>query len=435
MEFSSLLSQYPYADIRIHHGTDTSIKINNNEVTVVSGNFYGMSVRVLKNGSWGFASSNMTISPELLLEKANRLASLQDGSITLQETKQDKKTIENKIKFLSIEDKITSLFDAKKEMNGKYLIGTTISCSDTFVTKELYSSEGVELIQESSYTYLSCSGIAKSGELIQRGYETQATTHGFSALDPHTIARVADQKAEKLLTALPPVKGRFTVVLDPEMTGVFSHEALGHASEADSIVDRESILSGKLQTKIGNELVTIVDDPTADDFGFYHYDDEGVKAQKAELVTNGILMNYLNSRETSSKLQLKLNGHARAGGFDQIPIVRMSNTYFGKGKTQKSDLFDLKQGVYLKGMKRGSVDIFSGGFMFKAEEAHEIKNGELGTLLRDVTLSGNILETLNNVTLVGNDFGTSPGICGKMGQSAPVSDGGPHIQVKDMLVG
>jgi TldD protein len=113
----------------------------------------------------------------------------------------------------------------------------------------------------------------------------------------------------------------------------------------------------------------------------------------------------------------------------------MSNTYFQRGDSTVGEVFDMGSGVYLKGMKGGSVDIFSGGFMFKAEEAYEIKNGEKGKLMRDVTITGNILQTLLGVECVGNDFGTSPGVCGKFAQSVPVSDGGPHIRVKNVAIG
>lgn len=434
--FESLFSLYQYADIRKYTGTDSAIKINNGEVTPSFGHFYGVSARVLVNGSWGFASSNDAhCSIPKLLEQAARLAALEKGSIALDEKKVEKKEVITHFKETSLEDKIHLLLDAKKEITGKHVIGTSIGCTDTVVTKEFYSSEGSELTQKLNYTYISYSAIAKNAKTLQRGYETASSIHGFSNIDLYKTAKTADEKAERLLDALPPVSGRFTVVLDPEMTGVFSHEAVGHASEADSVVDRESILSGKLHTKLGSELVSITDDPTADDFGHYVYDDEGVRAAKTPIVKDGILVGYLNSRETADRLNIPANGHARADGFDQVPIVRMSNTYFAPGKTKKDELFDLKYGVYLKGMKGGSVDIFSGGFMFKAEEAYEIKNGELGNLLRDVTLSGNILETLNGVELVGNDFGTSPGICGKFSQHAPVSDGGPHIRVRNMMVG
>jgi TldD protein len=95
----------------------------------------------------------------------------------------------------------------------------------------------------------------------------------------------------------------------------------------------------------------------------------------------------------------------------------------------------VKDGIYLKGMRGGSVDTFAGGFMFKAEEAYVISNGEKKQLLRDTTISGNILQTLNEVEAVGKDFGGSPGMCGKNGQNVPVSDGGPHIRLKNVAIG
>jgi TldD protein len=113
----------------------------------------------------------------------------------------------------------------------------------------------------------------------------------------------------------------------------------------------------------------------------------------------------------------------------------MGNTFFKPGKSSREDVFDVRDGVYLKGMKGGSVDIFAGGFMFKADEAYEVKNGELGKLYRDTAISGNIMETLKNVEAVGKDFGTSPGFCGKGGQQMPVSDGGPHIRVRNVKIG
>lgn len=436
MSLIDLLSCYQYADLRIHRGLDSSVRITGDEIKSSHGTFYGVSARVLENNSWGFASSNnASCDFAALLEKAARLARLERGNIKLKEARIEKKTIRKKTRTAPLDAQINVLLDAKKEIAGRHVISSLASCNDVVLKKEFYSSEGAEIIQEQGYTYVSYTVITKSGGLIQRGYEKDASIAGFGRIDAYAIARSADEKAERLLHASHPPKGRFTVVLDPEMTGVFSHEAVGHACEADSVIDRESILGGRLKKRIGSELVNIIDDPAAKDFGHYAYDDEGVKAEKQHLVKNGILTGYLNSRETSQRLGLASNGHSRASSFDTFPIVRMGNTYFLSGRAEKEDLFDIRHGIYLKGMRGGSVDIFSGGFMFRAEEAYEIKNGEPGRILRDVTLTGNILETLNGVELVGKDFGTSPGICGKFNQEAPVSDGGPHIRVKNMAVG
>jgi TldD protein len=320
-------------------------------------------------------------------------------------------------------------------MKGSKITSRNVSCSDAIIRKEFYNSRGSEIVQENAYTFLSCSCIAKDGPVMQKGSDRSSSRKGFAGLKLQETAIEAKDKALRLLGAAPPPRGRFTVVFDHEMTGVFAHEALGHACEADSVLEKESILTDKLGKRIGNELVTVVDDPTADDFGRYAYDDEGVAGKPAMLIEKGVLKSYLNSIETSHALNLTFNGHARADGYSQAPIVRMSNTYFQRGTSKEDEVFDIRSGYYLKGMKGGSVDIFSGGFMFKSEEAYEIKDGKKAGLIRDVTITGNILQTMLDVECVGDDFGTSPGICGKFSQDAPVSDGGPHIRVKNVAIG
>lgn len=440
MGLQSILSKYPYADVRIEHGQELILKISDNETRTTAGEYAVTSARVLVNGSWGFASSNdPNVDTGMLVERAAALAKLEKAGVSVAKCKGVKARITAKHGKNSAkndnDEKIKQIADCAKEISGEHITNKTIAYRDWFVEKEFYNSEGSEIIQQANKAYFSCTAIAKDGPLIQRGYETDSSIEGFEKIKIHETARIAAEKAERSLTAVTPPKGRFTVVLDPEMTGVFCHEALGHACEADSVIERESILRGKIGKRIGSNLVTIVDDPTYKAFGYYAYDDEGIEAKKAVLLKDGKLCEYMNSRETAKKLKIRLNGHCRAQNAESVPIVRMSNTFMLPGKSKLDELFDIKQGIYMKGMAGGSVDIFSGSFMFKAEEAYEITNGEQGKLLRDVALSGSILETLRGVELVGNDFETSGGICGKFGQSAPVSDGGPHIRVNDMKVG
>ena len=435
MDYERILAKYQYAELRIEKSTNSVISIKDQEVKHNTGFAEGVCVRVLEDGSWGFASSNKLVEIGKLLEKAQKLARLSRGSIKLADPKSEKSSKIDKSNIVDNEHQIRTLVKANKTMMGNGIVSTTFSSTDSTIKKEFYNSHGTEIIQQSEYTYTSCTAIAKSGSNIQRGSERTWSRNGFGNIDADKIAREAREKAIRLLRAEAAPKGRYQVVLDPEMTGVLSHEAIGHACEADAVVDKESILANRLGNMITNELVTIIDDPTAKDFGSYWYDDEGVKAKPAMLIENGVLKTYLNSMETAEELKIELNGHARADGYSEVPIVRMGNTYLKQGKSSLVDVFDLREGVYLKGMRGGSVDIFSGGFMFKAVEAYEIKNGEKGKILKDVTISGNILQTMLDVEAVGKDFGTSPGICGKMGQEAPVSDGGPHIRIKNVAIG
>lgn len=437
-KFSRFFSKYDYADIRLENTASESVSFIDNELKLASGNSKGICVRVLFNNSWGFASSNNKkdfSNIENLFNKAEKLAKIEKGNIILRDVPLNRANVKKNHKYVSPEEKIKEVKEALKNMKAKHVKNKTLSYKDQIVKKEFYSSSGSYINQEINYGYLSCSAIVKYNNKILRGSGRQASISGFSKIDCEKVCLEATEKAERLINAVPPPKGRFVVIMDNEMTGVFSHEALGHASEADSIIDRESILHEKINKKIGNENVNITDDPTANDFGYYAFDDEGIKSQKTPLVKNGVLVNYLNSLETSAKLNLIQNGHSRAMGYSSFPIVRMSNTYFQPGKDSIEDIFDVKHAIYVKGMKGGSVDTFSGGFMFKSEEAYEIINGEKKNFLSDVTLSGNVLQTLNSIELIGKDFGTSPGICGKFMQNIEVSDGGPHVRVKEMMVG
>jgi TldD protein len=427
-----LLQKFDYAEIRVERSRHASIQMKDDEIKQSSGSTHGVSARVLQDGAWGFASG--TESPEKLLAKASKLASLGKGRIKLAAPEPVKKEFKSPHEMVDAEEQVKELVSASKEMKAGGITSRIISCSDVQSITEFHNSEGSEIIQETGYTYLSCSSIAKDGRILQRGSERAWSGKNFNDIDLVKTAIGSREKALRLVKAAPPPKGRFTVALDPEMTGVLSHEALGHACEADAIADEESILAGKIGQEIGCELVTIADDPTAKDFGHYEYDDEGVKAQKAVLLERGVLKGFMSSRETAGRLGIPLNGHARAQDFSSVPVVRMSNTYFQKGETPLEEIFDFN-GVYLKGMRGGSVDTFSGGFMFKAEEAYMVSKGEKGKIMRDVTITGNILQTLMDVEAVGNDFGTSPGMCGKFGQEAPVSDGGPHIRIRNVAIG
>lgn len=129
---------------------------------------------------------------------------------------------------------------------------------------------------------------------------------------------------------------------------------------------------------------------------------------------NGILKSFINSRETAYQLNMNPTGNARAA-FGHEPLVRMSNTYL-KPRDQSFDelIEDVKEGVYLKGSRGGQVDTTRGTFQFNAERSFKIENGRITTPLRDVSMSGNILEVLKNVDAVGSDFKINAGFVENM---------------------
>jgi len=215
---------------------------------------------------------------------------------------------------------------------------------------------------------------------------------------------------------------------------VFVHEAVGHATEGDIILEGDSCLDDKLGSMIGSEAVTVKDDPSLMYNGYYPFDDEGSASRETVLVDRGVLSSYLNSRETAARLG-GTPRNARAEGTDR-PVVRMSNTYIANGDWKTEELFEeLGDGVYLAGSRGGQVSTGEGVFQFNAKRGYLVERGEKTRLLRDVSLSGKILETLMHVSAVGNDLKFNSGRCGKSGQLVPVSDGSPHLLVTQATVG
>lgn len=427
-------SDYDYAEVRKEKTESIRVQVKEEE-SVVAGSASGISVRVLKDGAWGFLSTNdPNANIDELLKKAADLASLGRGAVKIKKEGQKGEGIE-KVEWVDVESVLKEAVEAKKEMRGEKIFSSSVALSAIKEEKFFYNSCGSEIRQESVHFYLGCTASAREGGKTITLTETAAKRESIKKIDFITTARNAAEKAVKQLQARTAPKGKFPVVLDPAMTGTFIHEAVGHAAEADAIITKESTFCGRLGEMVGSELVTIYDDPTLPYFGGYAYDDEGVKAKRARIIENGVLVGFMNSRETAAELMHDLNGHARAEGYEVRPIVRMSNTIMKSGSSSLDDVFDVKEGIYVKGSSGGSVDIFSGGFMFKAKEGYIIRKGEIAEPLRDIVLIGNINNVLRDIEVVGKDFATHPGICGKNGQAAYVEDGGPHVRVKSLAIG
>jgi len=190
--------------------------------------------------------------------------------------------------------------------------------------------------------------------------------------------------------------------------------------------------------KFGGEELAIVDDASLPgEAGSYLFDNEGVPAQKTYLLREGKLCGRLHSRETAALMDEPATGNARALGYANEPIVRMSNTYMEpRGVPFETMLAETQDGIYAKGFLGGQTDMEM--FSFSSQEAYRIRNGKVCEPVRDVVLTGNVFHTLKNIDAIGNDLRMYGGLggCGKGGQSPlRVSDGGPHIRIKDVVIG
>lgn len=427
-----LFKDLEYGEVRTRRIHTINISVRNNEVEVGSGDSTSSSVRVLKNKSWGFASSHGSLNVMSLIENAKRMSRLSKGDVSI-----DLNAGGNGLEFekktnLDIDAIVQDTKDKLKIVDDKHLKYKGINYTIRYIEKEYYNSLDDEFRDSEYVSYIRSKVILSDGLDSSEGVEVMGGLKSNLEYEP-VITKSYDY-AKKTLHAEKIKPGKYTVILDNDLTGTFCHEVVGHASEADGIVHRDSIFSDKLGKKVSNEYVHIVDDPSMKEFGYFKIDDEGVKAKRTDIIQRGVLNDFMNSRETSKKLNLKPNGHARAESGADVPIVRMSNTYMVPGNAKKEDVFDVSNGIYLIGMRGGSVEPYTGQFMFMAKLGYIVENGELKKPIRDVTLTGGLDSVLKNINVVGNDMKFNPGWCGKDGQTVRVADGGPHIQVSNMSI-
>jgi len=170
--------------------------------------------------------------------------------------------------------------------------------------------------------------------------------------------------------------------------------------------------------------------------GSFKYDDEGTPATKTYLIRQGVLTSRLHSRETAAKMGEQPTGNARAINYTHPPIVRMTNTFIEPGSTSFAEMISgIKEGIYAKDWYGGTTSLEM--FTFSAGEAYMIRDGKIAEMVRPVVLTGNVFATLDNIDAIGNDLDMNQGGgCGKAGQSPlPVSNGSPHIRIRNCLVG
>jgi len=296
-------------------------------------------------------------------------------------------------------------------------------------------------MEEKPYVRVHVSAVARDGDIVQTAFKATGGREGFQVVEGfHDRVKEAAAKAVELLSARPVMGGKYTVVTNPRMTGVFTHEAFGHLSEADFVYEnpqmQEIMVLGK---RFGVDNLNILDDGSIPGLiGTHHYDYEGTPTRKNYLIKDGILVGRLHSRETAAKMGEEPTGNARSVHFQHPPIVRMTNTYLAPSDAKFEDMIkDIDLGVYAIDMIGGQTAMEM--FTFSAAYGYMIRDGQVAELVRDVTLTGNVFETLMNIDMIGDDLDWTPngrGGCGKGGQyPLRVGIGGPHIRIQDCVVG
>jgi TldD protein len=233
--------------------------------------------------------------------------------------------------------------------------------------------------------------------------------------------------------------GVMDVVLGPGWPGILLHEAVGHGLEGDFNRKKQSAFAGLMGERVAAPGVTVLDDGTIPDRrGSITVDDEGTPAGKTTLIEDGILVGYMQDRQSARLMGVAPTGNGRLESYAHAPMTRMTNTYMLGGDADPATILaDLKDGIYAVGFGGGQVDITNGKFVFSCTEAYRVKNGKVGAPVKGATLIGDGATALQNVRAIGNDMALDPGMgnCGKNGQWVPVGVGQPTMLIGGLTVG
>lgn len=319
-----------------------------------------------------------------------------------------------------------------------------VAAYEDSMEKLLAVSDGTDAhsVSPRSYVYLTLTAETDAGTPVSRfraiGGER---TFDRSFTDPAACFSEIDRLYEQLMQKREGVyadAGLRTVILGGELSGMLSHEAVGHTVEADLVLGG-SVAGRCLHKQVASELVSLSD--------FAHtafgercplpvfVDDEGTPARDAKIIENGVLTGYLHNRESAQRFGAEPLGNARAWLFSDEPLIRMRNTAIHPGKDKLEDMIaSVDDGYYLLATENGQADT-TGEFMFGVTMGYEIKKGRLGRAILDTTISGVAFETLKTVDMVGDRVEWECyGFCGKK-QPMPVGCGGPALRCRVMIGG
>ncbi len=413
----------------------------------------GISARVYKNGVFGFSSISES-SPdaaESVLRAASDNADFLDRH--LMKNKPSLPLLGNSRNFteITIEDPEQKRYiDFAKEIDDyiknkyKNLVSRTVAVREDSMEKLLCVSDGCDAHTALGrcYVYVFLNAETPGGlpvELFKAFGGEGSFEDNFKS--PDMLYPQIDMLYEQLMAKREGVyadAGMKTVVLGGMMTGMLAHEAVGHTVEADLVLGG-SVAAHNLGKEVASEIVSLTDFANTA-FGEkvplpVYVDDEGVIAKDAKIIENGILVGYMNNRQSAQHFGIEPCGNARAWSFSDEPLIRMRNTAVLPGKDKLQDIIaSVDDGYYLIDSTNGQADT-TGEFMFGVSMGYEIKNGKLGKALLDTTISGVAFEMLKTVDMVSDEIcWSSSGFCGKK-QPMSVSMGGPALRCKVMIGG
>ncbi len=456
-----------YVEARYH--VNRSFNITTRNGLLISANTRvsrGVGVRVLVNGSLGFAATDKLDKESVreVVEKAYSSAKAMSKLIKVgygfssERVGKAKYSVIQKKSFLNIS--LENKLDLHRELAKRVaesireskLVSLLFNYSENVEEKIIVNSDGayVESIIPRVAGFINLVIAHPQKGSLQKA-EFIGGSGGYEIVDEEdvlsSIPFLANTMERILLEGKEPPKEPIDVVLGSEIVGLVMHESVGHPLEADRVLGREAAQAGESYVKpdmigsekIGNVHATVIDDPTIPgSYGFFLYDDEGVAARPKYLYRNGVINELLHNRFTARIFGVRSNASSRAMDYASEPIIRMSNTYLESGDRNFEELIeDIRHGVFIKSYMEWNIDDIRWGQRYGGLEAYEIVNGELRGFIRNPVIEFTTKTFFSNIVAKSKDLRFKAGTCGKgePAQGVPVWHGGPDVRLTKMRIG
>lgn len=415
---AALLAGARYADARVVDSSHEEVQVATGRVEAIErSDSFGIGVRVIADGSWGFASSRTVTVAEaaavathaVAIARASALVPGAPVRLADEPPAQGAWSGPSEIDPFTIplEEKLDLLLAADEALRAEPAVTLTKAhCGAHRFRKWFGSTEGA--FTEQTW-YEAGAGIVAyaiaDGDVVSRSYPNshgggwrQAGWEYVTGLDlAGTAPRVASEAAA-LLTAPECEPGIVDLVIDGSQMGLQVHESIGHPTELDRVLGEEAAFAGTSwvglgdvgSLRYGSEHVTVSADATVPgSLGSFGWDDDGVPGQRDLIVTEGVLTGLLSSRDTAPEMGRASNGCARADGWNRIPLVRMTTVSLEPGTWDFDDLIaDTGTGLYVETNNSWSIDDKRLNFQFGCEIGWRIENGRLGEMVRMPNYTG-----------------------------------------------
>jgi TldD protein len=417
-----------YADVRAVQSRERSLSVKNGRIgTLSSAESCGAGIRLIADGGWGFAATDdltpagLQAAAALAIDIARSGALARNREIRLAPEPAHQAVWVSPCRIdpfaVSPERQLDLLFRVDAEMRRNP--GVTLAESSMHFERhhQIFASSEGSLIEQTRT--LSGAGITalsfRDDEIQKRSYPNsfggQHQLAGYELVEdmdlPAHAPRVAEE-AVALHSAGQCPEMTANLILDSSQLALQIHESIGHPIELDRVLGSEANYAGmsfltldQLNTlRYASPIVSVVCDARLEHgpgLGTFAYDDEGVEAQRAAIIRDGLFCGYMASRETAAAVGLeRSNGTMRASGWNRLPLIRMTNVSLLPGPHTLDEVFDVDHAIYMETNRSWSIDDKRYNFQFGCEAAWEIRNGRRVRMLKNPTYSGISTEFWNS---------------------------------------